>query len=64
MSAETNILRHELAEARRKLADAQRECEQLRKAGDNLAAELCQWCPHEMRGAALTQWDNARDHRK
>lgn len=31
MSAETNILRHELAEARRKLADAQRECEQLRK---------------------------------
>lgn len=28
-------------------------------AGKNLAAELCQWCPHEVRGPVLTQWDQA-----
>jgi hypothetical protein len=29
------------------------------RAGENMAAELCQWCPHEMRGDVLRAWDAA-----
>jgi septal ring factor EnvC (AmiA/AmiB activator) len=42
MSAELNILRHELAETRRKLAEEQRECEQLRKDNADLLKLLKQ----------------------
>jgi hypothetical protein len=29
-------------------------------AGNNLAAEFCQWCPHENRRPFLAAWDAAR----
>ena len=29
------------------------------RAGENMASELCQWCPHEMRGDVLRAWDAA-----
>jgi hypothetical protein len=29
------------------------------RAGENMAAELCQWCPHEHRGDVLRAWDAA-----
>lgn len=32
---------------------------ELFRAGENMAAELCQWCPHEMRGEVLRAWDAA-----
>lgn len=32
---------------------------ELFRAGENMAAELCQWCPHEMRGDVLRAWDAA-----
>jgi len=35
------------------------ERSELFRAGENMAAELCQWCPHEMRGEALRGWDAA-----
>ena len=29
------------------------------RAGENMASELCKWCPHEMRGDVLRAWDAA-----
>lgn len=29
------------------------------RAGETMAAELCQWCPHEHRGEVLRAWDAA-----
>lgn len=34
---------------------------QLERAGANLAAEFCLWCPHEVRQPFLRKWDDAND---
>jgi hypothetical protein len=39
--------------------DIAKERGELFRAGENMAAELCQWCPHEHRGAVLRAWDAA-----
>ena len=39
--------------------DIAKERGELFRAGENMAAELCQWCPHEMRGDVLRAWDAA-----
>ena len=39
--------------------DIAKERGELFRAGENMAAELCQWCPNEMRGEVLRAWDYA-----
>lgn len=41
--------------------DIAKERGELFRAGENMAAELCQWCPHEMRGEVLRAWDAAAE---
>ena len=41
--------------------DIAKERGELFRAGENMAAELCQWCPHEHRGEVLLAWDAAAE---
>lgn len=43
----------------KKAEDIAKERGELFRAGENMAADFCQWCPNEMRGEVLLAWDTA-----